>query len=135
MKNLAEDRRCDITIAKELGLARVAAETLPKPLRHEVPTSLIGILMKGPNCVFRLRRATCYWVVVGEVPLEVAQELYDDPLGRSSVRVAGHCACPPPEEWAIRTADGSLAVNVYHIDTQAALNLFVDTLRKYGLAD
>jgi hypothetical protein len=38
-------------------------------------------------------------VVNGEVPLNLAQKLYQNPIGRKDVRVSGHCGCPPPEEW------------------------------------
>lgn len=38
-----------------------------------------------------------YWIVRGEVPLDVAKELYEHPLGRRDVRVSGHCMCPAPE--------------------------------------
>lgn len=41
-----------------------------------------------------------YWVADGKVPLEVAQKLYDHSMGRNAVRVAGHCMCPPPKDWA-----------------------------------
>ena len=30
------------------------------------------------------------------MPLKWAQELYEDPIGKTDVRVAGHCGCPAP---------------------------------------
>lgn len=41
-----------------------------------------------------------YYLVEGRVPLELANQLYDDPVGRTDIRVACHCMCPPPAEWA-----------------------------------
>lgn len=40
-----------------------------------------------------------YWRVNGRVPLAVAEKLYNHSFGRSHVRVAGHCMCPPPSDW------------------------------------
>jgi hypothetical protein len=37
-----------------------------------------------------------YWIVTGYMPMPEAWTLWLDPLGRRSVRVAGHCSCPPP---------------------------------------
>lgn len=111
-----------------------------------------------------------YWIVQGALPLEVALRLYDDPVGRSDIRVTGHCACPPPEDpWITwRTPDGrevvpsdqeeglaTLAskglisdryldqfvftddrseaigtIDLYHIDTEVGLRLFVDTIKE-----
>lgn len=42
-----------------------------------------------------------YWVVGGTVPIELARKLYADPAGRDLIRVAGHCGCPPPDEWCV----------------------------------
>lgn len=95
MENLAGNKNCDPQILKELTEAEVDVVQLSTPLQSEVPASIIGQL---PD--FQFHRAWYYWVVKGKVPLNVAKELYDDPNGREDVRVAGHCGCPPPEEWA-----------------------------------
>ena len=40
-----------------------------------------------------------YWIVEGgRLPIEAARELYADPVGKTDIRVAGHCGCPPPEK-------------------------------------
>src|ERR1043166_5279696 len=39
---------------------------------------------------------TYYWIASGPVPLLVARELYDHPLGRSPLRVNGDARCRPP---------------------------------------
>lgn len=96
MKNLAGHPEADHFIRSELdqaGISRVDhGANIPN---SEVPTRITGKL--GP---FEFRRLWYYWSVRGRVPLAVAEELYADPEGCKSVRVAGHCACPPPKEWA-----------------------------------
>lgn len=94
MRNLAGERDCDTQIRLELSKAGVDIVQLPAPMQSEVPASVIGQL---PG--FRLHRAWYYWAVQGEVPLDVARKLYNDPNGRKDIRVAGHCGSPPPEEW------------------------------------
>lgn len=97
MENLAGREDCDVYIEKELTRARV--EVVRGERRdHEVPASITG--RSGP---FTFTRAWYYWVVEGKVPLTVAKELYADPVGKTDIRVAGHCGCPAPEapwlEW------------------------------------
>lgn len=58
----------------------------------EVPYRHIGKLDD-----FTFRRAWSYWMVHGPVPLPVAEELYKNRIGKTDVRVAGHCGCPAPE--------------------------------------
>jgi hypothetical protein len=41
-----------------------------------------------------------YYIIEGRVPLALAEKMYEDPVGRHDIRVAGHCGCPPPAEWA-----------------------------------
>jgi len=92
MKNLAGDPNCDRYIAQELRRSMIPSVPYDGKL-HEVPSRLHGKL--GP---FEFWRAWYYWVVHGPTPLAIAHELYEDVVGRTDVRVAGHCACPPPEE-------------------------------------
>jgi hypothetical protein len=94
MKNLAGNEECDLIISEELRRCKIPAVQVEKSV-GEVPYSLIGTL--GP---IRFERAWYYWVVEGPVPLDVAIQLYEDPVGRTDIRVAGHCGCPPPESWA-----------------------------------
>lgn len=96
MRNLAGNEDADRFIRRELDEATVERVVHRERLSHsDVPTRISGKL--GP---FGFRRFWYYWSVHGPVPLAVAEELYADPEGRKSVRVAGHCACPPPSEWA-----------------------------------
>lgn len=94
MKNLAGDQKCDITILEELRRSKIEAVPYNPPdcKLGEVPSRLKGKL--GP---FVFWRAWYYWVVSGPMPIHIAKKLYEDPVGVTDVRVAGHCACPPPE--------------------------------------
>ena len=94
MENLAGNNDCDVKIERELvraGIDVVRGERSG----GEVPASITGKLGD-----FTFHRAWYYWVVDCRIPLQVAQELYADPVGKTDVRVAGHAGCPPPEEWA-----------------------------------
>lgn len=95
MRNLAGDEKCDIHIANELRRCGIMSEAYePEDGRlGEVPSRLRGHL--GP---FNFRRAWYYWVVTGPTPLHIASELYANEIGKTDIRVAGHCGCPPPEE-------------------------------------
>ena len=48
-------------------------------------------------------RAWTYWMFSGRVPLEMAKRIYEHPVGRTDIRVGGHCGCIPPAgnyiEW------------------------------------
>ncbi len=156
-KNLAGAAFADILIEKELKGAGVEIVKIDSA-QSEVPFTLIGKLGS-----FKLVRAWTYWMVDCMMPLEVAEEIYADEIGAKFVRVAGHCGCPPPEEWAYPYADdlekgpeelgletathGELAeipnsgkivvprfVQSYHIDTMPGLKLFVETTKRHGLA-
>lgn len=94
MINLAGKEDCDDYIRKELGRSRINIVESEK-VKYEVPYSLTGRL--GP---FIFMRAWSYWVVNGPMPLEIADELYKDPVGKTDVRSGGDCACRPPETWA-----------------------------------
>ena len=121
MINLAGVYSCDEFIRGELAQAKIDIITVPIDTRqYEVPFTLKGEL--GP---FKFYRAWYYWVVNGPMPLAMANRIYDDPNGRLDVRVAGHCGCPPPNEW-----EDQGFVNSYHIDSQEGLNLFADCVRE-----
>ena len=100
MKNLAGVPECDDYIRVELEKARI--NIVPCELtRNKVPYRLTGQLGS-----FKFWRAWYYWVVNGLLPIEIAKELYADPIGKSDIRVDGHCGCPPPEDpWLKYVAD------------------------------
>lgn len=98
MKNLVGDKNSNAEIRRELERVGLKIIERTEPLSAEVAQSVTGDL---PG--FELHRNWCYWVVRGRVPLDVAEELYAHPVGRTDIRVEGHCGCPAPEapwvEW------------------------------------
>ncbi len=66
----------------------------------EVKTSVYGFLGKPPDCI-KLERAWRYWVVSCWVPLVVADELYNSPVGRTDIRVTGYAGNQLPKDGAI----------------------------------
>lgn len=125
MRNLAGEESCDPYILLELDLAGI--DKVKKSSQGEVPYSFEGELVNGS--VYRFHRAWYYWIVDGPVPLSIARKMYEDEEGVKSVRVAGHCGCPPPEQWATPSEKGEPVVTTYHIDTWQGLKLFADSIR------
>jgi len=124
MRNLAGDERADSSIHDELEAAGIPCAPIDSTFRGEVPATVEGRLG-----AFTFHRLWYYWSVRGPMPLDAARRLYADPVGSTTVRVAGHCGCPPPDEWA----DGGF-VHSYHIDSAAGLRLFADAVRSLGHA-
>lgn len=101
MQNLAGREEAARVAQLELercGIPIFDAETTGE----EVNSQCMGMLDVTPGLQdfgkhFEFKRAWSYWIVSGPVPLKVAQKLYEDPVGETDIRVAGHCACPPPE--------------------------------------
>lgn len=125
MKNLAGNKDCDHCIRSELVQAGIELTQIDRT-RHEVPSSVGGRIVCDGNEIM-LYRAWYYWVASGPVPLELARKMYSGPVGVNDVRVAGHCGCPPPDEWQ---HDGF--INTYHIDSQEGLNLFAQSIREWN---
>jgi len=97
MKNLAGSKDAPTMVLGELTLAGIPS--IEEEAKGEVPCKHRGEIIIDGIEIFTFRRAWYYWVVNGRIPLHVACELYEDPIGRESVRVSGHCGCPPPEKW------------------------------------
>lgn len=79
------------------------------------PTSEVPYHIKGELNGYTFRRSWYYWVVRGEVSKKIAKKIYKNPIGKRDVRAHGHGGCISPKG----------RVNVYHIDSQEGLNLFV----------
>jgi len=91
MINLAGNKDCDTVIIKELR--RAGIELVNVELGNtEVPFTIVG---KFDNFLFK--RAWTYWIVEGEVPLDIAKRLYADPIGKPYIRADGHCGRVSPE--------------------------------------
>lgn len=93
MRNLAGSRECDQFIERELVRAGIGVLQGPRSTA-EVPATITGKI--GESKTFIFTRAWVYWVAEGLMPVAIARELYDDPVGRTDIRVCGSCTCPAP---------------------------------------
>jgi hypothetical protein len=96
MRNLAGRMENNAYINLELSLAGI--HRAQEKGRGEVQYKFAGYL--GDACEFKFTRAWSYWVVDGNVPLDIANELYADPEAKKYVRSGGDCGCRSPETWA-----------------------------------
>ena len=124
MRNLAGDSECDVFVEHELKRARIPIERVDLPRNSEVPYRIIGRLGG-----ITFQRAWTYWVAKGPVSIETARRLYDDPVGRTDIRVDGHCGCPEPVLPWTEVIDGHEFVTTYHIDSEVGLRIFADAVR------
>lgn len=110
MQNLAglPLEKTDSIIRSELTRCGIKIIKSNTNLSHpDVKTHFMGELDN-----FKFYRNWYYWAVKGEVPLHIAEKLYENVVGQKEIRVAGHCGCPPPHEWATHyTADGRKLIN------------------------
>ena len=118
MINLAGNLFCDRIIRKELSEAGIEIIQLSEPVKTEVPYSIFG---KLGDIIFK--RAWYYYIVSCHIPLTIAEQLYENEIGKRDIRVAGHCGCPPPRKWL-----NNGFIDLYHIDSQKGLSLFVKTV-------
>lgn len=91
VKNLAGDENCDTYIKRELERARIDIHGKPRS-SGEVPSTLYGKIGH-----IEFTRAWSYWIARGDVPLDIALKLYEYPVGKTDIRVDGHCMSPPPK--------------------------------------
>lgn len=96
MQNLAGNPHATDIVTSELLRCGIDVYDIPKD-NSEVPSEVIGKLGN-----FTFKRAWYYYIVEGMVPLKVAEKLYDTIVGRTDIRVTGHCGCPHPKDWATR---------------------------------
>lgn len=103
MKNLAGSKDADTELRYELSRAIIDVIPIDRS-KYEVRASVGGKLGR-----WIFTRNWYYWVAAapkGEgIPIEVARELYADPVGKSDIRVGGHCGCPPPDEYGATYLD------------------------------
>lgn len=103
MINLAGRPDADAEIRRELERARLEIVELDRT-KLEVSATLAGKF--GP---WTFTRAWYYWVAAAPdgqgIPIELARELYKDPVGKTDVRVGGHCGCPAPDEYGATYLD------------------------------
>lgn len=128
MKNLSGDKNCDADIEVELMRAKIDIVRADHSAQAKVPARLTGKL--GP---FVFERGWYYWTVRGPMPLDLAEQMYADPISATDVCIAGNRNCPAPATWAdAARVDGRsfMAVMSYRIYTPEGLRLFVDYARK-----
>lgn len=147
------DGKIDVKVKEELQVANIPVFELPYYMNDEVKTRYIGIL-NG----FVFYRAWAYWVCDGDMPLDVANKIYEE-YKDLNIRVGGDCGNVSPitqsynpvyeEEMAkyrdevglnefVRTYDEVIHddktqprfVDTYHIDTQLGLCKLAETIRK-----
>ncbi len=107
MINLAgkSTKNTDDQIRYELERARIDVIALDRSW-HEVSATLGGRL-----CAWEFGRAWYYWIAqapLGKgIPIELARELYADPVGRKDIRCGGHCGCPSPDDYGVQYFDAT----------------------------
>lgn len=118
MINLAGAKDCDEQISEELKIAKIELVHGPRS------TGEVASTITGKMGAFTFYRAWYYWVAKGPLPLAAARELYANPDAQKTVRVAGHCGCPPPEApWITwRDAEGN---EIIHMKEKAQIDDFI----------
>lgn len=103
MINLAGHKDADPIVEEELFIAGVEIVRGSEPQTGEVRTRISGRLGE-----ITFKRAWYYWMVDGDVPIEVARKIYaQKPYGKQDVRIEGHCGCPAPEDPWVEYRDAS----------------------------
>lgn len=146
------DEKIDNKVKEELQIANIPVFALPDYMNTEVKTQYIGIL-NG----FIFYRAWNYWICCGDMPLDIANEMYKK-YKELNIRAGGHCENKPPitqsynpiykkemKEYLnkvganefIKTYEDVIHddetqprfVDTYHIDTQLGLCKLAETIR------
>ncbi|MFA6132646.1 MAG: hypothetical protein WC869_01365 [Phycisphaerae bacterium] len=73
--------------------------------KSEVQTTKAGVLVTATNGKAKFTRAWNYWVVECQVPIGLARAMYANPVGKTDIRVGGHCGCPSPDSYGCRWYD------------------------------
>ena len=150
------DRNIDDRIKEELQIANIPVFRLPSYMNTEVKTKYIGLL-NG----FTFYRAWNYWVCEGDMPLDIADEIYKK-YKELNIRAGGHCGNVSPitqsynpiykkemkeyldkvgQKEFIKTCDNVIHddqtqprfVEIYHIDTQLGLCKLAETIRNENI--
>lgn len=152
-RNLAShefDSEKNLEVKTELQIANIPVFELPQYMNTEVKTKYMGLL-NG----FVFYRAWRYWVCIGYMPIEKANEIYKQ-YKHLAIRAGGHCDNIDPNEISVNPVyeqkvteyihehiNDNIAgaydiiddktqprfVKTYHIDTQLGLNKLVDFIR------
>lgn len=90
-EDLTHDEHPNIRAERELNHARISVRRDALKRLSKIPAIVTGELGD-----FTFERGSYWWTVTGELPLQIAKELYDDPAGRAYIRVAGNADHLPP---------------------------------------
>lgn len=160
-KNLAGCEDCDHYIRLELGDAGIGViNCSPNQILEEfreVPWTVLGYLGGNENLIhefqnkhkdilttkvslpylasFTFKRKWRYWEVIGDVPLEVAEVIYEaSQKDKLLIRAGCHCGDLPPDKFKseVKIA-GHYCIDSYHIDTQEGLKVFADLIKSHNL--
>lgn len=112
--SLAAIATCDSIIRSELNRAGIDVVRHEKPMANNRFAHLSGILRLKRKTAFTFVRTWWKYEVQGLVTTEVAKDLDRSLVGQQDIKRIG-------EIWVI--------------DTEVGLHLFVQTLRKHGLVD
>lgn len=129
MRNLAGDSRATERVTRELERCGIPVVQTGAAVGVEVKAAVYGQL--GP---FSFKRAWYYYRVNGPVPIAVARQLYEDPAGRTDIRVAGHCGCPPPEEPWTTSRNPETGKKIVAAEKRAEFDEIGEDLRQKLLA-
>lgn len=153
LENLARryyEPDADKKVKEELTAAGIPVLSLMNSADGEVKTYYIGLL-NG----FIFQRAWKYWVVKGNMPLDVAEYIYYNHK-ELEIRAAGDAGNPNPRDFAVdpiykkycreqykngKNPDKTKKeyqynpryIQMYHIDTEEGLKVFADTVKKFNV--
>lgn len=109
-------REMDNQVKDELMKAKIDVHFIESEVYIRVPSQHYGILNH-----YKFIRGTTYWMVTGKTPYRLAMKIYNDPIGRVSMRTNGYAGNIEPKM--------NTFVESYHIDSQEGLNRFVELVR------
>jgi hypothetical protein len=109
----AQLHQMDEDVRTELRSANIDVENNATRATGEVPT-----IFSGKLGIYTFSRAWTYWVVSGQVPVQLAREIYADPVGQKDIRTNGCAGNMNPSDCS--------SVTSYHIDSIEGLQRFVD---------
>jgi hypothetical protein len=104
MQNLAGHWNSTAIVKVELTRCGIPVKTI----NEKYDGGEVGAKVYGELGQFHFYRAWRYYIVNGRLPLNVAEKLYEHPVGRTDIRVNGHCGCPPPKEQAVVFDDNGI---------------------------
>lgn len=135
LDNLARrnfDYAADKKVKEELQIARIPIISLPYHMEGEVKTYYFGLL-NG----FLFHREWTYWVCTGNIPLEIAEEIYREDK-ELCIRAGGHCGHVAPKQVAHDPIYDNMCSKLrdeWGLETYLKIVAAVDDSEKYNKSD